>query len=130
MPKKSALWALFLLLLLSIYEALKLSQSTPYQIAAGSVTLQKSNERIPYLEANLFFSLRVCGLTLNGSSLTGVISLMTLFSLSNSLPITCNFFGFGVKSLPSPFLALPLHNRSEKKKRLVISLSVEHVTIF
>lgn len=63
-----------------------------------------------YLDANLFFSLRVFGLTLNGNSLTGVISVILLFSLSNSLPIDCNFLGFGVKSLPSPFLALPLEN--------------------
>lgn len=63
---------------------------------------------INYLEANLFFSLRVFGRILNGNSLTGVISFILLFSLSNSLPMDCNFFGFGVKSLPSPFLALPL----------------------
>lgn len=60
------------------------------------------------LEANLFFSLRDFGLTLKGSSLTGVISLIMRPNLSNSFPIICNFFGFGVKSLPSPFRAFPL----------------------
>lgn len=67
-----------------------------------------------YLDANLFFSLRVFGLILNGNSLTGVISFILLFNLSSSLPMDCNFLEFGVKSLPSPFLALPLKDFNKK----------------
>lgn len=59
-------------------------------------------------EANLFFSLRVFGRTLKGSSLTGVMSLITRPSLSNSFPIALSFLGFGVRSFPSPLRAFPL----------------------
>jgi len=60
------------------------------------------------LEASLFFSFRVFGRTLNGNSLTGVMSFIIRPNLSSSLPILHNLRGLGVKSFPSPFLALPL----------------------
>ncbi len=44
----------------------------------------------------------------NGISLTGVKSLITLLSISNSFPMAANFFGFAVRSLPSPRRAFPL----------------------
>lgn len=59
-------------------------------------------------DANLFFSLRNLGRSLNGDSLTDVIWLIVRPNLSNSLPMHCNLRGFGVKSLPSPLRALPL----------------------
>ena len=61
-----------------------------------------------YLEASLFFSFLDLGLTAMGSSLTGVMSLMRRLSLSSSRPMLCSLRGLGVKSLPSPRLALPL----------------------
>lgn len=66
----------------------------------------KSN--ITHLEASLFFSFRVLGRMLNGNSLTGVMSFIVRPNLSSSLPILHNLRGLGVKSFPSPFLALPL----------------------
>jgi hypothetical protein len=66
-----------------------------------------------YLDASLFFSLRERDLTALGTSATGVISAMTLFSRSSSFPIDHNFRGFGVKSFPSPFRAFPLKDRKE-----------------
>lgn len=68
----------------------------------------------------MFFSFRLLGLTLKGSSLTGVISLMVWLNLSNSLPIALSFRGFGVRSLPSPFLALPLKSKFSCTKPLPI----------
>ena len=65
---------------------------------------------ITNLEASLFFSFLDLGLTAMGSSLTGVMSLMSRLSLSSSRPMLCSFRGFGVKSLPSPRLALPLQS--------------------
>lgn len=59
-------------------------------------------------DANLFFSLRNLGRSLNGDSFTDVIWFMVRPNLSNSLPMQCNFRGFGVKSFPSPFRAFPL----------------------
>jgi hypothetical protein len=59
-------------------------------------------------DANLFFSLRVFGRTLNGNSLTGVMSLITRPNLSSSFPITFSFLALGVRSFPSPFRAFPL----------------------
>lgn len=66
-------------------------------------------------DANLFFSLRNFGLSLNGDSFTDVIWLMVRPNLSNSLPMQCNFRGFGVKSFPSPLRALPLCCNLTKK---------------
>ena len=43
-----------------------------------------------------------------GTSLTGVMELISLPSLSSSRPILANFAGLAVRSLPSPLLALPL----------------------
>lgn len=56
------------------------------------------------LDASLFFSFLEVDLTLNGNSLTGVMSLMYLLNLSSSRPILCSFFGLGVKSFPSPII--------------------------
>ena len=60
------------------------------------------------LDANLFFSLRLLHLAPNGISLTGVISLITRLSCSNSFPIAANLRGLAVRSFPSPRLAFPL----------------------
>lgn len=54
-----------------------------------------------YLEANLFFSFLDLGLAVKGSSLTGVRSLITLFSFLSSLPIWRSFLGLGVRSSTS-----------------------------
>ena len=54
-----------------------------------------------YLEASLFFSFRDRGRAVRGSSLTGVRSLITLFSFRSSLPIWSSFLGFGVRSSTS-----------------------------
>lgn len=54
-----------------------------------------------YLEASLFFSFLDRGRAVKGSSLTGVRSLMTLFSFRSSLPICSSFLGLGVRSSTS-----------------------------
>lgn len=54
-----------------------------------------------YLEASLFFSFLDLGLAVMGSSLTGVRSLITLFSFLSSLPIWRSFLGLGVRSSTS-----------------------------
>lgn len=54
-----------------------------------------------YLEASLFFSFLDLGLAVKGSSLTGVRSLITLFSFLSSLPICRSFLGLGVRSSTS-----------------------------
>ena len=54
-----------------------------------------------YLDASLFFSLRDRGRAVSGSSLTGVKSLITLFSLRSSVPICSNLRGLGVRSSTS-----------------------------
>lgn len=54
-----------------------------------------------YLEASLFFSFLDLGRAVKGSSLTGVRSLMTWFSLRSSLPICSSFLGLGVRSSTS-----------------------------
>ena len=54
-----------------------------------------------YLEASLFFSFLDLGRAVKGSSLTGVRSLITLFSFRSSLPIWSSFLGFGVRSSTS-----------------------------
>ena len=43
-----------------------------------------------------------------GTSLTGVMELISLPSFSSSFPILANLAGLAVRSLPSPLLALPL----------------------
>ncbi|CAH0683081.1 unnamed protein product [Spodoptera exigua] len=78
-------------------------------------------------EASLFFSFLVLGLILNGSSLTGIISFIILPKPSNSFPIKYNFLGFGVKSFPSPFLALPL---CFMPLTLQLGLNTGSVTVF
>ena len=60
------------------------------------------------LDASLFFSFLDFGRTAMGSSLTGVMSLISRLSLSSSRPMLWSLRGFGVKSLPSPRLAFPL----------------------
>lgn len=54
-----------------------------------------------YLDASLFFSLRDRGRAVSGSSLTGVRSLITLFSLRSSVPICSSLRGLGVRSSTS-----------------------------
>lgn len=54
-----------------------------------------------YLDASLFFSLRDRGRAVRGSSLTGVRSLITLFSLRSSVPICSSLRGLGVRSSTS-----------------------------
>lgn len=59
------------------------------------------NRGVTHLDASLFFSLRERGRAVSGSSLTGVRSLITLFSLRSSVPICSNLRGLGVKSSTS-----------------------------
>jgi len=58
--------------------------------------------------ANLFFSFLDFVLVGKGTSLTGVKALISLFNLSSSFPMAASFFGFAVRSFPSPLRAFPL----------------------
>lgn len=77
------------------------------------------NAWIIYLDASLFFSLRDRGRAVSGSSLTGVKSLITLFSLRSSVPICSSLRGFGVRSSTSvrrDFFSIYFPTRGEKKR--------------
>lgn len=80
---------------------------------ADILNLEDNNSHIPklpvyllsvcqvYRDASLFFSLRDRGRAVSGSSLTGVKSLITLFSLRSSVPICSSLRGLGVRSSTS-----------------------------
>lgn len=86
---------------------------------ARCVQMCVRNAWIIYLDASLFFSLRDRGRAVSGSSLTGVKSLITLFSLRSSVPICSSLRGFGVRSSTSvrrDFFSIYFPTWGEKKR--------------
>ena len=104
------------------------NQHLDYNIVEVSVIVNKQLSVdnayvwITYLDASLFFSLRDRGRAVSGSSLTGVKSLITLFSLRSSVPICSSLRGLGVRSSTSvrrDFFSIYFPSWGEKKRWLL-----------